>query len=62
MTPIFLRLAIGVSVLIVLLSVYNAVLVAEFGPFLVALILHLILTCFLFARMLVSGFGGGGSR
>jgi len=45
-------------VLVVILSAYNAGFVGEFGPFLVALIFILTRSGFLFARMLISGFGG----
>ncbi len=46
------------QVLVAILSVYNAVFIGEFGPFLVALIFILTRSGFLFARMLITGFGG----
>ena len=49
--------AVGL-VLVAILSVYNAVFIGEFGPFLVALIFILTRSGFLFARMLITGFGG----
>jgi len=49
--------AIG-HVLVVVLSIYNTVFVGEFGPFLLALIFILTRSGFLFARLLITGFGG----
>ncbi len=59
LTSIFAQVFMAGYVLILILSVYNTVYVAEFGPFLVALILLLARSGYLFARMLISGFGGG---
>jgi len=44
-------------VLVLIFSIYNAVFVGEFGPFLAALIFILTRSAFLFARMLVAAFG-----
>ena len=57
LTVIVLRVFRTGQVLVVILSVYNAVLVGEFGLFLAALTWLLIQSGFLFARMLISGFG-----
>lgn len=51
--------AIAVSAPLLVASIYNVVVSAAFGPFLAALIFLLILSSFLFARMLVSAFCSG---
>ena len=60
-TPIVLPVTLAVTALIAVFNVYNVVVGATFGPFLVGLIWLLVQSSFLFARMLVSGFGAGSS-
>ncbi len=52
---------VGIAILvpIVALNIHNTAVGGKFAPFLVALIFLLVLSSFLFARMLISGFGAG---
>ena len=58
-TPIVLPVVLSAQALIAGFNIYNVAVGATFGPFLVALIFVLAQSSFLFARMLVSGFGAG---
>ena len=58
-SPTAVRLLRATDMITLTLSLYNAAVLAEVGAFLLALLLLLMQAGFLFARMLVLGFGGG---
>ncbi len=58
-TPIVFPVTLAMIAAVLALNIYNVVVGATFGPFLVALILLLVTSSFLFARMLISAFGTG---